>query len=253
MPVLAYIFPIQQLVDASDSIIKFFHDSGHLSWGIAIIALTFAIRLAVLPLSLSGIRSMRRLQLLAPQLKEINERYKSDPERKQRELMAVYQKNNVNPFASCLPFIVQIPFFIAIYTLLRSSTFVNDVTSSGTSQSFLFVKSVIEKPTGAEAAILIVLFLVTTALSLLYTTATNPAAASGAQRYIFLLFPVLFAPFIAGQAAGLGVYWIATNVWSLGQQMVVQRLIPAAPAPAPEEAKAAKAPPPPPRKKKRRR
>ncbi len=90
--------------------------------------------------------------------------------------------------------------------------------------------SIIQKPTGAEAVVLIILFFVTTALSLLYTTATNPAAASGAQRYIFLIFPVMFAPFIAGQAAGLAVYWIATNVWSLGQQMVVQKVIPA-PAP----------------------
>jgi YidC/Oxa1 family membrane protein insertase len=250
---LGIIVVIRQLVDVADSIIKFFQGNVGLSWGMAIIALTFTIRLAVLPLSLSGIRSMRRLQLLAPQMKEINERYKNDPERKQRELMAIYKDNNVNPFSSCLPFIIQIPFFIAIYTLLRSGTFVTDVQNSHASQGFLFVKSVIERPHGAETIVLIVLFFVTTALSLLYTTATNPAAASGAQKYLFLIFPVLFAPFIAGQAAGLGVYWIATNVWSLGQQMVVQRLIPAPPAPSPEEVKATKAPPPPPRKKKRRR
>jgi YidC/Oxa1 family membrane protein insertase len=196
---------------------------------------------------------MRRLQLLAPEIKEINERYKNDPERKQREMMEIYKRNSVNPFASCLPFIIQIPFFIGIYQLLRSDNFITDVQNSGKSVSFLFVNSIIEKPAGAEAVILIILFLVTTALSLLYTTATNPAATSGAQRYIFLIFPVLFAPLIAGQAAGLGVYWIATNVWSLGQQMVVQKLIPAPPQPTEEEKQAAKAPPPPPRKKKRRR
>jgi YidC/Oxa1 family membrane protein insertase len=244
---------LQPFENIADAIIKFFANTVGLSWGISIIAMTFTIRLAVLPLSLSGIRSMRRLQLLAPQLKEINERYKSDPERKQRELMAIYQKNSVNPFASCLPFIIQIPFFIGIYQLLRSDTFIQDVQTSGKSVSFLFVNSIIEKPTGAEAIVLIILFLVTTALSLLYTTATNPAAASGAQRYIFLIFPVLFAPFIANQAAGLAVYWIATNVWSLGQQMVVQKLIPAPPPPSEEEKEAKKAPPPPPRKKKRRR
>jgi YidC/Oxa1 family membrane protein insertase len=243
---------LQPLLDATDGIIKFFQGTIGLSWGLSIIALTFTVRLAVLPLSLSGIRSMRRLQLLAPKLKDINERYKNDPERKQRELMEVYKDNGVNPFASCLPFIIQIPFFIAIYQLLRSSTFREDVLSSGASQGFLVIKSVIEKPAGAEAAVLIVLFLVTTALSLLYTTATNPAAASGAQRYIFLALPVLFAPFIASQAAGLGLYWITTNVFSLGQQMIVQRIMPAPPPPDPEEVKATKAPPPPPRKKKRR-
>lgn len=250
---LGIIVVIRQLVDAADAIIKFFQGTVGLSWGMAIIALTFAVRLAVLPLSLSGIRSMRRLQLLAPHMKEINERYKNDPERKQRELMAIYKDNNVNPFSSCLPFIIQIPFFIAIYSLLRGSTFITDVQDSGASQGFLFVKSVIEQPHGAETIVLIILFFITTALSLLYTTATNPAAASGAQKYLFLIFPVLFAPFIAKQAAGLAVYWIATNVWSLGQQVVVQRLIPAVPPPSPEEVKATKAPPPPPRKKKRRR
>lgn len=261
MLVLANI--IQPLEDLAETIIKFFHDTVGLPWGLAIVALTFSIRLAVLPLSLSGIRSMRRLQLLAPQMKTINERYKNDPERKQRELMKIYQDNNVNPFSSCLPFIVQIPFFIGIYQLLRSTTFTCQVAgqpvptdgstcTGGHDVGFLFVHSIIEKPAGAEAVVLIILFLVTTALSLLYTTATNPAATSGAQRYIFLIFPVLFAPFIASQNAGLGVYWITTNIWSLGQQMVVQRLIPAPPQPSPEEVEAKKAPPPPPRKKKRR-
>lgn len=254
---------IQPLQDAAESIIKFFHDSIGLSWGLSIIALTFTIRMAVLPLSLTGIRSMRRLQILAPKLKELNERYKNDPERKQRELMDVYKDNNVNPFSSCLPFIIQIPFFIAIYQLLRSTTFTCEVAgqaiptdgstcTGGHDAGFLFVKSIIENPAGAEAIVLIILFFVTTALSLLYTTATNPAAASGAQRYIFLIFPVLFAPFIASQHAGLGVYWIATNIWSLGQQMVVQKIIPAPQPPSEEEAKTTKAPPPPPRKRKKR-
>lgn len=250
MLVLANI--VQPLENIAEAIIKFFQGTVGLSWGLSIIALTFTVRLAVLPLSLTGIRSMRRLQILAPKMKEVNERYKNDPERKQRELMEIYKVNNVNPFSSCLPFIIQIPFFIGIYQLLRSSGFTADVTASGASKSFLFVSSIIDKPTGAEAVVLIILFFVTTALSLLYTTATNPAAASGAQRYIFLIFPVLFAPFIASQAAGLGVYWIATNVWSLGQQMVVQKIIPAPKPPSPEEAKATKAPPPPPRKRKKR-
>jgi YidC/Oxa1 family membrane protein insertase len=248
---LASIF--QPFENLSETIIKFFEGTIGLSWGISIIALTFTVRCAVLPLSLTGIRSMRRLQILAPRMKEINEKYKNDPERKQRELMEVYKENNVNPFSSCLPFIIQIPFFIGIYQLLRSTGFTDDVTSSGASQSFLFVNSIIEKPTGAEAIVLIILFFVTTALSLLYTTATNPAAASGAQRYIFLIFPVLFAPFIATQPAGLGVYWIATNVWSLGQQMVVQKIMPAPKPPTEEEREAAKAPPPPPPRKKKKR
>ena len=251
-PTIAGIFsPFEDLAEA---IILFFQENAGLSWGMAIIGLTFAIRLLVLPLSLTGIRSMRRMQLIAPQLKELQEKYKDDRERQQREMLALYKDNGVNPLASCFPFLLQIPFFIAIYNLLRSDTFREDVLDSGASESFLFIDSIIEKPQGAETAILIALFIATTALTFVYTMAQTQTT-SGPQRYIFMALPILFAPLIASQPAGLGLYWIATNVWSLGQQAVVQKLIPSPVPPSPEEAEKAKAkaPPPPPRKRKKRR
>jgi YidC/Oxa1 family membrane protein insertase len=250
--VFAIIGIFQPFVDLAEAIIKFFQEQVGLSWGMAIIALTFTVRLLVLPLSIRGIKSMRRMQLVAPELKTIQEKYKDDRERQQREMLALYKEHGVNPLSSCFPFILQIPFFIAIYSLLRSSTFNEDVVSSGASQSFLFINSIIEKPEGAEQIILIILFIVTTALSFIYTTATTQTTM-GAQRYLLLALPLLFAPLIASQPAGLGLYWIATNVWSLGQQVVVQRMIPSPTPPTPEEAVAAKPPPPPPRKRKKRR
>ena len=248
---LAVIFPINVLEDAAEAIIKFFQDQVGLSWGLAIIALTFSLRLAVLPLSLRGIRSMRRMQLIAPRLKELQERYKDDRERLQREQLQLFQREGVNPLASCFPFILQIPFFIAVYQLLRSDGFVQDVKASGASQSFLFIDSIIQKPEGAETVVLIILFVSTTVLSILYTMTTT--TATGAQRFIPLAFVAIFAPVIASQPAGLGLYWIATNVWSLMQQIVVQRVIPSPAPPSADEVKREKAPPPPPRKRKRRR
>jgi len=250
--VLAVIGIFQPFVDLAEAIIKFFQEQVGLSWGMAIIALTFTVRLLVLPLSIRGIKSMRRMQLVAPELKTLQEKYKDDRERQQREMLALYKQHGVNPLSSCFPFILQIPFFIAIYSLLRSNTFNEDVVSSGASQSFLFINSIIEKPEGAEQIILIILFIVTTALSFIYTTATTQTTM-GAQRYLLLALPLLFAPLIASQPAGLGLYWIATNVWSLGQQVVVQRMIPSPTPPTPEEAVAARPPPPPPRKRKKRR
>ena len=241
---------LQPLEDAANWIITQCHDVG-LSWGLAIIAMTFIVRLALLPLSLRGIRSMRRMQVVAPKLQELKEKYKDDPQRFQRETMEVYKREGVNPFSSCLPFILQIPFFIAIYQLLRGDTFQADVESNPP-PGFLFVKSVIEAPQGAELIILIILFVTTTAASVLLTTAMSPTASPG-QRYIMLLFPLIVVPFIINAPAGLAVYWIATNIFSLGQQWVVQKLIPAPTPPPPEAAKAARPPPPPPRKKKRRR
>ena len=250
MLVLANI--LQPLEDLAESIIKFFQEDAGWSWGLAIIGMTFVVRLALLPLSLRGIKSMRRMQLVAPQLKEIQERYKDDRERQQRAMMELYKSEGVNPFSSCLPFILQIPFFIAIYQLLRGDAFQADVENSGIDPGFLFVNSVIQKPEGAEMVILIALFIATTVLTFLYTTTTTQTA-TGAQRYIFLALPVFFAPFIATQPAGLAVYWIATNIWSLAQQVVVQQIMPAPTLPTPEEIKAARPPPPPPRKRKRRR
>jgi YidC/Oxa1 family membrane protein insertase len=242
---------LQPLINVADSVIKFFHDDVGLSWGIAIIALTFTVRIAVLPLSLRGIRSMRRMQLVAPKIQALKEKYKDDPQRFQRETMELYKKEGVNPFSSCLPFILQIPFFIAIYQLLRGTTFQADVMASPP-PGFLFVKSVIEAPQGAELIVLIVLFVTTTAASVLLTTATSPTA-SPAQRYLMLLFPLIIVPFIINAPAGLAVYWITTNLFSLGQQWIVNRVMPA-PAPATAAAiKETKAPPPPPRKKKRKR
>jgi len=244
---------VQPFVDAAEAVIKFFHNQAGFSWGLSIIALTFTVRLLVLPLSIRGIKSMRHMQLVAPELKEVQEKYKDDRERQQREMMALYKKHGVNPLASCFPFLLQIPFFIAVYSLLRGDTFQTDVTQSGDPTNFLGVSSILEVPTGAEKWVLIILFLTTTAATFIYTTATTQTT-SGAQRYIFLALPVLFAPIIARQPAGLAIYWIATNVWSLGQQVVVQRLIPAPTPPAPEEKVKTKAPPPPPpRKRKRRR
>ncbi len=250
--ILAVFTIFQPFVDLCEAIIDFFQEQVGLSWGLAIVALTFTVRLLVLPLSLRGIRSMRHLQVHMPELKGIQERYKGDRERLQRETMNFYRENEINPLSSCFPFLLQIPFFIGMYALLQGSSFKADVEDSGASQSFLFINSVIEKPEGAETVILIVLFIVTTALTFLYTMATSQTA-SGAQRYLFMAFPLLIAPVIAAQPAGLGLYWITTNLWSLGQQVVVQRLMPAPPPPSPEEVKATKAPPPPPRKRKRRR
>jgi YidC/Oxa1 family membrane protein insertase len=249
IPPLANI--LQPLIDLADAIIKFCHNDIGLSWGVAIVAMTFIVRLALLPLSLRGIRSMRRMQVVAPKIQELKEKYKDDPQRFQRETMDLYKKEGVNPFSSCLPFILQIPFFIAIYQLLRGDTFQADVEASPP-PGFLFVKSVIESPHGAELIVLIILFVTTTAASVLLTTAMSPTA-NPSQRYLMMLFPLIVVPFIINAPAGLAVYWIATNIFSLGQQWVVQKLIPAPAAPTPEEVKASKPPPPPPRKRKRRR
>ena len=127
---------------------------------------------------------------------------------------------------------LQIPFFIAVYSLLRGDAFAADVNESGSAVNFLFVPDILVPPEGAVKWVLIVLFISTTVLTFLYTTATTQTT-TGPQRYIFLALPLLFAPVIASQPAGLAVYWITTNFWSLGQQVVVQRIMPMPTPPTP--------------------
>ena len=86
-----------------EAIILFFHDTLHLGWGPSIIALVFVVRLAILPISLKQIRSMRAMQQLQPHIKAIQTKYKDDKQRQQQEMMKFYQENEINPLASCLP------------------------------------------------------------------------------------------------------------------------------------------------------
>ncbi len=124
---------------------------------------------------------------------------------------------------------------------------------AGGDQSWLFVNSVIEKPHGAELVVLVVLFMGSMALSSLVMIRTSPSAA-GNQQYmllgVFVLIGIFFVPTVP---AGLSIYWITTNFWTVGQQYVASKLIPAPAVPTPAQAAAAKPPPPPPRKRKKRR
>ena len=239
---------LQPLMDAAEAVILFFHDDVGLSWGFAIVALTFATRILILPLSVSQIRSMRALQAYAPQIKALQERYKDDKQRQQRELIAFYQENKINPLASCIPLLLQLPVFLALYQLLNSEAFKDDVRADPPID-FFFINDLTEKATGGPLIALIILFIITQ----LGASAVMAGRAEGTQRTIMFVLPFAFAPFVITFPAGLAVYWISTNIWTLGQQLVVRFFFPPPPVPTVEEVKAAKPPPKPPRKKKKRR
>jgi YidC/Oxa1 family membrane protein insertase len=240
---------LQPLQDAAESVILYLHDDIGLSWGFAIVGLTFITRILILPLSIKQISSMRHLQQHAPELKALQEKYKDDKERLQREMMAFYRENKINPLASCWPLLLQLPVFFALFQLLRSASFTDDVQSAPP-VSFGFITDLTLKATGAELIVLIVLFIATQLGAGLVMSAR---VQDRNQRLLMFGLPIVFAPFIATQPAGLGVYWISTNVWTLGQQWVVHTFFPPPEPPSKEEIVSAKPPPPPPRKKKRRR
>ena len=246
IPIAGILDPLKEV---AETVIVFLHDDVGLGWGLAIVGLTFITRILILPLSVKQISSMRHLQQHAPELKALQERYKDDKERLQREMMAFYRENKINPLASCWPLLLQLPVFLALYQLLNSEAFKDDVRAQPP-VDFLFIPDLTEKATGIEVAVLIVLFIGTQmGASLVMSSRVQDRN----QRLIMFGLPFLFAPFVATFPAGLAVYWITTNVWTLGQQWVVHTFWPPPDPPTKEEIAAKTPPPPPPRKKKRRR
>src|SRR5919201_2551627 len=139
---------LQPLIDACEAVLKFWHDLlGNFegSWGVAIILLTFTVRLFILPLTFKGVKSMQRLQTLQPEIKQIQERYKDDRQRMNQEVMAFYQREKVNPLGSCLPLALQIPFFISLFYLLRSNSFKAEISGNA---AFGPIDNLAEKLTG---------------------------------------------------------------------------------------------------------
>jgi YidC/Oxa1 family membrane protein insertase len=240
--------PLQPLIDVANSVLTFFHDDVGVSWGAAIILLTVVTRIVILPLSLKQIRSMRSLQAHQPEIKKIQEKYKDDRQRMQKEMMDFYRENKINPFASCVPLLLQLPVFLALFYLLRSDEFQNEIHASG-NPGFVGIPDLSDAATGTVLIVLIALYFVT----MVGSTSIMAASAEGNQRLMMYALPVVFTPFIISFPAGLIVYWITTNLWTMGQQWVVKQVIPPPPKPTEAEERAAKPPPPPPRKKKRRR
>src|SRR5215203_5793874 len=230
---------LQPLVDACQWILEFWHDLiGDFpnSWGWSIILLTFTVRIAILPLTFKGVKSMQRLQSLQPEMKRIQERYKDDKQRQQQEIMAFYQREKVNPLGSCLPLLLQVPFFIALFYLLRSDTFKADIADN---PGFLAIDNLAEKVTDPVLlGVLIVLYVGTQ----LAASAVTAISADPTQRRIMFALPFVFVIFIVNFQAGLIVYWITTNIWTIGQQLLVKKLYPKpVPAAATEEAGSAPA------------
>jgi YidC/Oxa1 family membrane protein insertase len=242
---------LQPLINIANGVLQFFHDNAGLSWGMSIIALTVCTRALLIPLTYRQLKGMRALQALQPQIKEIQAKYKNDRQRMQQEMMRFYQENKVNPFASCIPLVAQLPVFITLFYVLRHelpSDIGCEAGHCGAEASFLFIHDLTAKATGAELIVLLVLYIGTQLISGLVMSVT----ADKSQRIMMMALPFVFVPFVISFPAGLILYWITTNFWTIGQQYTIQRLIPAPVVATPAEVKAAKPPPRPPKKKKRR-
>ena len=223
---------LQPLIDFFEAILLFFHDNVGMGWGAAIVALTVVVRAALLPLTLKQFKSMQNMVKFQPEIKRLQERYKGDRERLNQEMMKFYRENKVNPFASCLPLVAQLPVFLALFYLLQKDLRLDicpqinppgtekpDPCGSGGPAEFLFIPDLTDKATGGVLITLIVLYVGSQLLStVLMSTATDRT-----QRIIFLALPFVFVIFVINFPAGLLVYWITTNFWTIVQQTVVRK------------------------------
>ncbi|MEA2195320.1 MAG: YidC/Oxa1 family rane protein insertase [Solirubrobacteraceae bacterium] len=309
MTFLALIAPVQIIVDVLRPALVFIHDTLGVGWGMAIVLLTVVVRAAMAPLTVKQFKSMRAMAAVAPELKKLQAKYKDDKQRQQQEIMKFYAENKINPFASCLPLVAQFPFFIGLYYLLRTDLRTEicgqaaalhhivakaggipppcgQVPGSGGAETFLFVPDLTAGATGWVLAVLMILYVGSQLLSTLLT----PSTPDRNQQMLMYGLPLVFSIFILfyNFPAGLLVYWITTNLWTVGQGYVLRKklgpikppaptdddgepVVSAAgretmfsrltsgamgaksePAPAPAAAKPSGPPPPSPRKKKKR-
>jgi YidC/Oxa1 family membrane protein insertase len=264
------------LISAFESIMVFIHD--HLvggSWGLAIVGLTVVIRAVLVPLTFRQLKSMQEMQRLAPQISALKEKYKDDKQRQQQEIMKFYREYKINPLASCLPLLLQLPVFVSLFYMLRTDLkkhicghqldaayphylshhahvsledFIGKTSCNSVaphSAKFLFLPDITNKATGVALAVLIVLYVGSQVASTLVATAT----ADPNQRRLMLLLPIVFVVILYRYPAGLLVYWITTNLWTIGQQLLIRQYMGAPPAPPGKGADGApspdgKAPPP---------
>jgi len=226
---LANIF--QPLVDVFEWILLRFHSVLD-SWGWSIIAMTILVRACLLPLTFKQFKSMQALASHAPEMKKLQERYKNDKERLNQEMMKFYRENKINPFASCLPLAAQLPVFLSLFYMLRTDLRydicpeVNPPGSpnpqpcgDGGDASFFFIPDLTNKATGAVLVVLIVLYVGSQLASTLLMSTTTDRT----QRMIFLALPFLFVAFVVRFPAGLLLYWITTNLWTIAQQAIIRK------------------------------
>jgi YidC/Oxa1 family membrane protein insertase len=196
---------------------------GSQAWGVAIILLTIIVRLVLFPLTFKQYQGALRMQALQPKIKELQRKYKNDRALLQQETMKLYQQYRVNPFASCLPVLLQLPVFICLYYAIRN-------TEALKLAPFLWIPE-LGKPD--PYYILFVLYIVTQMISteLTMTPSTDPQ-----QKWIMRAMPIFFVFILYRFPSGLFLYWVTTNLWTIGQQLIIRRTMHVELTPVPEGA-----------------
>jgi YidC/Oxa1 family membrane protein insertase len=218
--VASILTPLENVMKA---ILDFFHGSVGLPWAWSIVALTILVRILIVPLMVKQIHSMQAIQKHGPQIKEIQKKYKGDRQKMNEEVMKFYKENNINPAASCLPMLIQLPVFFALYLTLKH--YEHHINGSW----LHVVPNIADKPTSHWSGYVLVAIYIGSQVA---STFFMGAQMDKTQRTIFLLLPFIMITVVLRFPLGLLMYWMTTNLWTVGQGLVTRKLVPKTPAPS---------------------
>lgn len=187
---------------------------GFPSYGIAIIIMTIGIKAILAPLTAKQVKSMKGMQKLQPKMKEIQNKYKNDPQRAQQEIAKMYKELGVNPLSGCLPLLVQMPFLIAIFYALQGYPY------DPAYESFLWLPSLGEAD---HLYILPVLSALSTFVMSKQTAQDATGAGTGQQKIMQIFMPLFIGYISLNFPSGLVIYWVVSNIFQMIQQFFIYR------------------------------
>tara|TARA_B100001142_G_scaffold180392_1_gene180000 strand:+ start:242 stop:2011 length:1770 start_codon:yes stop_codon:yes gene_type:complete len=183
------------------------------NYGVAIIILTTIVRLVLFPLTFKGMKSMKRMQQLTPRMKKLQEKYKNNKEKLNKEMMELYRKNRVNPLGGCLPMLLQLPVFFALYSALSSAVELRHAP-------FIFWISDLSQPDGLG----ITPILMGASMYIQQKMTPQTAMMDSTQAKVMQMLPFIFTIFTFTFPSGLTLYWVTSNILSIAQQQIINRI-----------------------------
>ncbi|MED6339652.1 MAG: membrane protein insertase YidC [SAR324 cluster bacterium] len=183
------------------------------NYGVAIIILTTIVRLVLFPLTFKGMKSMKRMQQLTPRMKKLQEKYKNNKEKLNKEMMELYRKNRVNPLGGCLPMLLQLPVFFALYSSLSSAVELRHAP-------FIFWISDLSQPDGLG----ITPILMGASMYIQQKMTPQTAMMDSTQAKVMQMLPFIFTIFTFTFPSGLTLYWVTSNILSIAQQQIINRI-----------------------------
>ena len=216
---MTLVYLLEPLEHLLRHILNGLHSVG-LPWSWSIVALTLLVRMLLVPLTVKQIHSMQNMQAHAPEMKELQRKYKGDRQKLNEELMKFYKEKNINPASSCLPLLAQFPIFIGLYYTLRNFS---KHPPPGDLSWLHFVPSIAAHVTSHWSGYVLLAVYIGSQLASTYFMS---ASMQQSQRILMYILPFAFIFVIARFPAGLVLYWMTTNLWTVGQGLITRRLIP---------------------------